>query len=106
MNPRAKNGVIDQNLVHDPLQQAGMTKSFAGVDWIGLATSVRYSFAASPAQARGTVPSHLPSSYEFAFTGRRSVTTAVSLKSEIETDGADAGSDALPVAQSCPRLST
>ena len=34
-----------------------------------------------------------------------SVTAAVSLKSDIETAGADAGNDALPVAQSCPRLS-
>jgi len=52
------------------------------------------------------VPSHLPSSYDVALTGLRSVTAAVSLKSDIETAGVDAGNDAFPVAQSCPRLST
>src|SRR5437879_423690 len=30
MNPGAENGVVDQNLVHDPLQQGGMAKAFAG----------------------------------------------------------------------------
>src|SRR5229473_1566566 len=70
------------------------------------AVGIRYPWAASPAHARGTVPSHLPGSYDFAFTGLRSVTAAVSWKSEIESVGADAGSDARPVAQSWPRLST
>jgi hypothetical protein len=29
VNPRTEDGVVDQHLVHDPLQLAGMTKAFA-----------------------------------------------------------------------------
>jgi len=58
---------VDQHLVHDPLQQAGMAKclmakSFAGVNRIGLAHVRQIFFCriAGPGAA-GMVPSHLPS---------------------------------------------
>src|SRR5207237_9146913 len=35
VNPGAEDGVVDQRLVHHPLQQAGMAETFFGVDRIG-----------------------------------------------------------------------
>ena len=37
MNPRAHDGVVDQHLVHDPRQQAGMAEPFLRVDRFGFA---------------------------------------------------------------------
>src|SRR6266404_613287 len=37
VNPGPEDGVVDQHLVHDPLQQAGMAETFACVDRIALA---------------------------------------------------------------------
>ena len=37
MNPWAHDGVVDQHLVHDPRQQAGMTEPFPRVDRFGFA---------------------------------------------------------------------
>src|SRR6202023_1417769 len=36
VNPRTEDGVVDQYLVHHPLQQAGMTEPFANIDPIAL----------------------------------------------------------------------
>src|SRR6185369_15435130 len=35
VDPRAEDGVVDQHLVHHPLEQAGMAEAFLGVDRIG-----------------------------------------------------------------------
>src|SRR5579872_4178790 len=37
VNPGAENDVVNQHLVHDPLQQAGMAEPFARIDRIALA---------------------------------------------------------------------
>ena len=37
MNPRAHDGVVDQHLVHHPLQQPGMAEIISRVDRIGFA---------------------------------------------------------------------
>src|SRR5882757_702982 len=37
MNPGAEDGVVDQHLVHHPLQQAGMAEPFTPIERIALA---------------------------------------------------------------------
>src|SRR5437879_11899608 len=32
VNPGSENGVVDQNLVHHPLQQGGMAETFTGIN--------------------------------------------------------------------------
>src|SRR5207237_1964234 len=36
VNPGAENGVVDQNLVHHPLQQGGMAETFADINLVAL----------------------------------------------------------------------